>query len=332
MNYIEFVRPDLLKILPLVLIIPAIAFYIWKNNDFYPRYKISTLKAFESVGTNWKYKTRHILFVLRILTLLLLIIAISRPRILVDKSTTKVEGISICIAIDISTSMLAEDFRPNRLEVAKKEAINFISGRKNDRIAVVAFAGESYTQCPLTTDYKTAINLIQKLQTGFIEDGTAIGMGLANAVARLKEDEAKSKVIILLTDGVNNKGEIAPNTAADIAASLGIRVYTIGIGTQGMAPYPVQTPFGIEYQNIEVEIDEKLLTQIAERTGGKYFRATNQEKLHDIYNEIDKLEKTIFEKTVSNYYKDYQMPFILAAFIFLLLEILLKLFVYRINP
>lgn len=332
MNNIEFVRADLLKILPILLLLPMFAFYIWKNKSNIARYQVSNLMAFSETPQILKYRLRHIPFILRIITILALIIAISRPKAIIQSSSSSTEGISIAIAIDISTSMLAEDFRPNRLDVAKKEAIKFVNGRPNDRIAVVAFAGESFTQCPLTTDHTSAVNLLQQIRTGLIEDGTAIGLGLANAVARLKDDDAKSKVIILLTDGVNNRGEIAPLTAADFASALGIRVYTIGIGTKGLAPYPVQTPFGTEYQQVEVEIDEKLLTEIAEKTGGKYFRATDQKKLNDIYAEIDRLEKTIFEKNQFVEYKDYFMPFLIIALLAFLLEILLSLTVFRINP
>lgn len=332
MNNIEFVRPDLLKILPLLVLLPMIVFYVWKNKSNSAKYQLSNLNAFSQTPKMLRYRLRHIPFILRLVTMLALIIAIARPKAIIHNSSSSTEGISIAIAIDISTSMLAEDFRPNRLDVAKKEAIKFINGRPTDRIAVVAFAGESFTQCPLTTDHTSAINLLQQIKTGLIEDGTAIGLGLANAVARLKDDDAKSKVIILLTDGVNNRGEIAPLTAADFASALGIRVYTIGIGTKGLAPYPVQTPFGTEYQQVEVEIDEQLLTQIAEKTGGKYFRATDQKKLNDIYAEIDRLEKTIFEKNQYVEYKDYFMPFLIIAFISFLLEIILSLTVFRVNP
>lgn len=332
MNNLEFIRPDLLKLLPIVFLVPLLAFYIWKNKTNNSRYQVSTLKAFANQSKPILYTFRHVPFALRIITILALIIAISRPRIIVHNSSSKTEGISIAMAIDISTSMLSEDFRPNRLKVALKEATNFISSRPNDRIAIVAFAGESFTQCPLTTDHTSAINLLQQLRTGLVEDGTAIGLGLANAIARLKDDDAKSKVIILLTDGVNNRGEIAPLTAADMAASLGIRVYTIGIGTQGMAPYPVQTPFGVQYQQMQVEIDEQLLQQIADKTGGHYFRATDQEKLKQIYSEIDRMEKTIFEKNEYVQYKDFFMPFLIIAFISLILEIILSSTIFRTNP
>jgi Ca-activated chloride channel family protein len=330
MNNFEFSRPEYLWLL--LVIIPMIAWYIWKEPTSRPRYQVSNLRAFDNERQTIKYYLRHILFLLRILVVALLIVALARPKTILENKTTTTKGISIAMAIDISSSMLAKDFSPSRLAVAKEQAINFISGRPNDRIAIVAFAGESFTQCPLTTDHATAINLLRQLKTGIIEDGTAIGLGLANAIARLKDDDAKSKVIILLTDGVNNKGEIAPMTAANMAAALGIRVYTIGIGKNGYAPFPVQTPIGIQYQQMQVQIDEDLLRQIAQKTGGKYFRATDAAKLKEIYSEIDKMEKTIFQKQESVHYRDYFMPFLWAALILLLLEILLSNTIFRTNP
>jgi len=330
MNLFEFSRPAFLWLL--LIIIPMIAWYLLKLKSSSARYQVSSLKAFENKKKPTKYYLRHILFVFRILIVVLLIVALARPKTIIENKNVTTKGISISIAIDISSSMLAQDFNPNRLEVAKSQAINFISGRPNDRIAVVAFAGESFTQCPLTTDHATAVNLLQQLEIGIIEDGTAIGLGLANALARLKDDDAKSKVIILLTDGVNNKGEIAPLTASNIAQSLGVRVYTVGIGKNGYAPFPVNTPIGVQYQQMEVQIDENLLKEIADKTGGKYFRATNEEKLKDIYSEIDKMEKTIFKKQESVHYRDYFMPFLVAAFLLLIVEILLSNTVFRTNP
>ena len=309
-----------------------IAWYIWKNKGNSAKYQLSNLKAFEKSSLPPIYYLKHILIILRIFAIILLIIALARPKMIIVNSSSTTEGISIALSIDISSSMLAQDFDPDRLEVAKKEAINFITGRPNDRISVVAFAGESFTQCPLTTDHATAINLLRELQIGIIEDGTAIGLGLANAITRLKDDDAKSKVVILLTDGVNNSGTIAPLTAADMAASLGIRVYTIGIGNNGTAPFPVQTPFGVQYQQMEVQIDENMLQEIALKTGGAYFRATDGEKLNDIYKEIDKLEKTIFAKEENIQYKDYFMPFLIVALILLLLELILANTILKINP
>ncbi|MCU0407526.1 MAG: VWA domain-containing protein, partial [Bacteroidales bacterium] len=238
-------------------------------------------------------------------------------------------GIDIVLALDISGSMLARDFKPDRLEASKNVAVEFISGRPYDRIGLVVFSGESFTQCPVTTDHAVLVNLLREIQSGMIEDGTAIGNGLATAVNRIKESEAKSKVVILLTDGVNNRGEIAPATAAGIAKTFGVRVYTIGVGTQGVAPYPVQTPFGVQYQNMPVEIDEEVLIDIAESTGGKYFRATDNDKLLQVYGEIDKLEKSKIDvRQFSRKQEKFLLP-ALIAFALLLLEILARNILFR---
>ncbi len=239
------------------------------------------------------------------------------------------EGIDIVFAMDVSTSMLARDFEPDRLSASKDIAIEFISQRPSDRMGIVVFAGESYTQCPLTTDRATLINLMKDIETGLIDDGTAIGNGLATAVARMKDSDAKSRVVILITDGVNNAGQITPQNAADIAKTYGVRVYTIGVGANGTAPYPVITPWGVQMQQVEVEIDEDLLRQIAQTTGGRYFRATDNTKLAEIYSEINKMEKA--RTTVDSFpvYKELFPPFALAAFVFLLLELLLSLFLRR---
>jgi Ca-activated chloride channel family protein len=236
------------------------------------------------------------------------------------------------MTLDISSSMLARDFKPNRIEAAKEVASAFISGRPFDNIGLVVFSGESFTQCPLTTDHAVLLNLFSGLQSGMLEDGTAIGLGLANAVSRLKDSKAKSKVIILLTDGSNNMGNIAPVTAAEIAKTFGVRVYTIGVGTQGMAPYPVQTPFGIRYQNMPVEIDEGILKRIANMTGGSYFRATGNSKLKEIYAEIDQMEKT--KLNVQEFSKKKEEYLILAwiAFGLLLMELIIRYFVLRKIP
>ena len=222
----------------------------------------------------------------------LLIVILARPQSTNSWSNSSTEGIDIMLAMDISGSMLAQDLKPNRLEAAKDVAASFINGRPNDNIGLVVFSAESFTQCPLTTDHTVLLNLFKDIQSGMIQDGTAIGLGLANAVSRIKDSHAKSKVIILLTDGSNNAGEIAPVTAAEIAKTFGVRVYTIGVGTKGMAPYPFQTAFGVQYQNIPVEIDEATLKQIASTTGGQYFRATDNASLKEIYSEIDQMEKT----------------------------------------
>jgi Ca-activated chloride channel family protein len=242
------------------------------------------------------------------------------------------EGIDIILAMDVSTSMLARDFTPDRINASKDIAIEFISQRPSDRMGIVVFAGESFTQCPLTTDRATLINMMKEVQTDLIEDGTAIGNGLATAVARMKDSDAKSRVVILLTDGVNNRGEITPQMAAEIAKTYGIRVYTIGVGANGMAPYPVMTPWGVEVQNVKVEIDEDLLSEIADATGGRYFRATDNTKLAEIYSEINKMEKA--RTTVDSFpvYKELFGPFALAALFALLLELFFKWFIIRRLP
>ncbi len=250
-------------------------------------------------------------------------------EILVRGENVTTEGIDIVLATDISGSMLAEDFRPNRIEAAKRVVSDFVSGRPNDRIALVIFSGESFTQCPLTLDHAVLLNLLKDVRSGMVEDGTAIGMGLATSVSRLKDSKAKSRVIILLTDGVNNRGFIDPLTAAGIAQSFGIRVYTIGVGTIGTAPYPVQTPFGVQYQNVPVEIDEALLMKIAVQTGGQYFRATDNKKLKAIYDEIDRLEKTKIEVTQFRRHSEEFYATAGLAGLLLLLELLLSHTVFR---
>ncbi|MBG0859902.1 MAG: VWA domain-containing protein, partial [Bacteroidales bacterium] len=287
------------------------------------------LQPFSNAGKTFRNYLRHILFALRALAVTLLVIVLARPQktgIFQDVTT---EGIDIILTLDISGSMLARDFRPDRLEASKNVATEFISGRPYDRMGLVVFSGESFTQCPLTTDHAVLINLMREIKSGMIEDGTAIGMGLATAVSRIKDSEAKSKVIILLTDGVNNRGEIAPSTAADIAKTFGIRVYTIGVGTQGMAPYPVQTPVGIQYQDMPVEIDEAILREIASKTGGRYFRATDNNKLIQVYGEIDKLEKSKIDvKQLTRKEEKYMLPAIIA-FSLLAFEVLVRLTIFR---
>jgi len=292
-----------------------------------------------SAATPWKVEgqsvfsiIRHIPFVLRIAALSLVIIAIARPRSSTKVEKVDTEGIDILLAMDVSTSMLARDFNPDRISAAKDIAIEFIAQRPTDRMGIVVFAGESFTQCPLTTDRATLINLMKELTTDLIEDGTAIGNGLATAVARLQDSDAKSRVVILLTDGVNNSGEIAPETAAEIAKTYGIRVYTIGVGANGEAPYPVMTPWGVQVQNMKVEIDEQLLTNIAATTGGRYFRATDNTKLAEIYAEIGKMEKA--RTTIDSFpiYKELFGGYALAALVCLLLEGLVKLLFLRRLP
>ena len=262
----------------------------------------------------------------------MIVLAIARPRSSEQMERVDTEGIDIILAMDVSTSMLARDLTPDRLNASKDIAIEFISQRPSDRMGIVVFAGESFTQCPLTTDRATLINLMKEVQTDLIEDGTAIGNGLATAVARMKDSDAKSRVIILLTDGVNNRGEISPQMAAEIAKTYGVRVYTIGVGKEGMAPYPVMTPWGVEIQQVKVEIDEALLSEIAESTGGRYFRATDNTKLAEIYSEINKMEKA--RTTIDSFpiYKELFGQFALLALLALLMELLLNWFVIRRLP
>lgn len=322
MNGITFAEPHFLYLL---LVIPAlIAFYILKQQKANASFRMPGLQQFKGSGNNFRFYLRHVLFALRTIAIGLLIVILARPQSTDSFQNISTEGIDIILALDISGSMLARDFKPDRLEASKNVATEFISGRPYDRMGLVVFSGESFTQCPLTTDHAVLINLLREIQSGMIQDGTAIGMGLATAVNRIKDSEAKSKVIILLTDGVNNMGEIAPATAAGIARSFGIRVYTIGMGTRGMAPYPVRTPFGIQYQNMRVEIDEPVLQQIAAETGGKYFRATDNDKLVQVYAEIDKLEKSKIDvRQFSRKEEEYLVPAIIA-FCIIALELLVR--------
>ncbi len=277
----------------LLLIIPILVYwhFVYKKKSInviqYP-----TLQTIQNIKVSIREKLQDLPFILRTLSILFVIFALARPQSTFKSEVVKTEGIDIILAIDISSSMLAEDLKPNRIESAKKVLQQFISQRKNDRIGLVVFSGVSFTQCPLTIDYSILLNAIQNLKNGIIEDGTAIGLGIANSVNRLKESKAKSKVIILLTDGVNNRGEIDPLTAAEISLEYGIKIYTIATGTYGTAPYPFETPFGRQYQMVPVEIDEKTLQQVSKRTGGKYYRATDNSSLRKIYSEIDKLEKS----------------------------------------
>lgn len=330
MSAVHFAYPDLLYLL---LFLPAIlTWYILRGRKNHPTVQTSGLQAFAGSPVSWKQYLLHLPIILRLGTLGLLIMVVARPQSSNFWENITTEGIDIVIALDISGSMLAEDFKPNRLEASKSVATEFISGRPDDRMGLVVFSGESFTQCPLTTDHAVLLNLFQGIQSGIIEDGTAIGLGLANSVSRLKDSEAKSKVVILLTDGMNNRGEIAPVSAADIAKTYGIRVYTVGVGSLGTAPYPFKTPFGVQYQNVKVEIDEGVLQEIASMTGGKYFRATNNEKLREIYQEIDKMEKSRIDvKEINTKTEEYQR-FLWIALVLLLLEIVLRLTVLKKNP
>lgn len=326
-----FEYPHLLYLL--LLLIPLAAWYIyreWKGAS--PWLQMSSLQPFAGLKTGIKPLLRHVPFILRMVALAAIIAAMARPRSSSDFETTNTEGIDIVLAMDVSTSMLARDFKPDRVSAAKDIAIQFIAERPTDRIGIVVFAGESYTQCPLTTDRITLINMMKEVQTGLIEDGTAIGNGLATAVARLKDSPAVSRVVILLTDGVNNRGEIAPLTAAEIARTYGVRVYTIGVGAQGMAPYPVMTPYGVQLQQVEVEIDEELLKQIAELTEGQYFRATDNTKLLSIYNQINQMEKNRTMVDSFPVYKELFMKYALVALVALALEYLMRWIVLRRIP
>ncbi len=324
--YFEYPYLLFLLLIPILLVLR----YLWiELKDRRVHLRVSRLDAWKAGGRSVLEIVRHLPFVLRTAALCLIIVAIARPRSSTQMEKIDTEGIDIVFAMDVSTSMLARDFTPDRLSAAKDIAIEFIAQRPSDRMGIVVFAGESYTQCPLTTDRATLINLMKEVQTDLIEDGTAIGNGLATAVARMKDSDAKSRVVILLTDGVNNRGEIDPAMATEIAKTYGIRVYTIGVGANGTAPYPVQTPWGIEMQNVPVEIDEALLQGIADGTGGRYFRATDNTKLQEIYAEIGQMEKTRTSVDSFPVYKDLFKNYALAALLCLLLELLVSALLRR---
>jgi Ca-activated chloride channel family protein len=326
-----FEYPDLLWL----LVIPAllVLHYIYLEiSERHPHFRVSTSVPWTAGGRSFVAMLRHVPFILRIFALSMIIVAIARPRSSEEMERVDTEGIDIVLAMDVSTSMLARDLTPDRISASKDIAIEFIAQRPTDRMGIVVFAGESFTQCPLTTDRATLINLMKEVQTDLIEDGTAIGNGLATAVARMKDSDAKSRVVILLTDGVNNRGEISPQMAAEIAKTYGVRVYTIGVGKEGMAPYPVMTPWGVEVQNVKVEIDETLLAEIAESTGGRYFRATDNTKLAEIYSEINKMEKA--RTTVDSFpiYKELFVQYALLALLAILLELVFNWFIIRRLP
>ena len=325
MNNYTFANPEFLYL----LIIPIFIF-VWRiilKKGMGSTIIFSDTRAFTKKTT--KIKFRLIPLILKLIALLLLIIALSRPQSNIDWEESSIEGIDIVLSMDISGSMLAEDLKPNRLEASKNVALDFISKRINDRIGLVIFSGKSFTQCPLTTDHNVISNLFKDITSGMIEDGTAIGMGLATAVNRLKASKAISKVIILLTDGVNNQGVIAPLTAAEIAQKYGIRVYTIGIGTEGFAPYPFQTPFGIQYQDVEVKIDEKTLQDIATITNGKYFRAKDNSSLKQIYEDIDSLEKSKIEVTQFHKRKEEYVSFASISLCMLIISFILEMTYFK---
>jgi Ca-activated chloride channel homolog len=305
-----------LSIIPLM-----IAWYLFRGMKTQSSVKFSSLNIFKDVPSTIREKLRHIPFAVRLIAIGLLIVALARPQSFTSGENVITEGIDIAMVLDISGSMLAEDFKPNRLDAAKNVIDNFVEGRTSDRIGLVIFSREAFTQCPLTIDYSVLRNLLLDIRSGMIQDGTAIGNAIANGVNRLKESDAKSRIIILLTDGVNNAGEVDPISAAEIAKAFGIRIYTIGVGTRGEAPYPVQTPFGTRYQMVPVEIDEAMLTKIANLTGGEYFRATNNRALEDIYNKIDKLEKTKIEITSYKNASEKYYSWLWGGLILLLVEL-----------
>jgi Ca-activated chloride channel family protein len=287
-------------------------------------FKLASVNAFKGVKPGLKVYMRHLPFVLRVISIGLIILVIARPQSVNSWEESESQGIDIVLALDVSGSMLSQDLQPDRLQAAKKVASEFVTDRRNDNIGLVVFAGESFTQCPLTTDHTVLLNLLNEIEFGLIDDGTAIGLGLATSVNRLKDSESQSRVVILLTDGTNNRGQIAPLTAAEMARSYGIRVYTVGVGTKGMAPTPVQTPFGVRMQNMAVDIDEKTLTEIAAMTGGQYFRAQDTEGLRQVYEEIDEMEKYLISVQNVTQRQEKFLMFALAAMALILLELILR--------
>ena len=317
----------------LTLLVPMIGYYVWRTLQGGAAIQISSVAGVVRAPRTVRYYLRHLPFALRAAAFALLVVALARPQDVEQNVRTNAEGINIMLAIDVSGSMLARDFKPDRITAAKEVAGSFIADRYGDRIGLVAFAGEAFTQSPLTTDQSTLQTLLARIRSGLIEDGTAIGNGLATAINRLRESDAKSKVIILLTDGVNNQGQIAPMTAAEIAKAQGIRVYTIGVGSEGMAPYPAIDMFGnLTFVNQKVEIDEKVLKAISDMTGGKYFRATDKDKLKAVYNEINQLEKSKIEVTEHISYHELFLTWVLAALGLLMAEFLLSNLVLKRIP
>ena len=325
---ISFGQPWFLLLLVAVPVL--IIWYALRNNRRQGAIIISDISA--KGLSSWKTGFRHLPFVLRLLAIIFIIAAIARPQTMYEEQNAEGEGVDIVLCIDVSGSMTAQDLTPNRLEAAKNVAIDFVNKRLTDRIAIVIFSGESFTQCPLTTDHAVLISAIENIRNGLLEDGTAIGSGLGTSVDRLRTSKSKSKVVILLTDGENNGGLIDPQTAKEIAKAFQVKVYTIGVGTDGFAPQPVNTPMGVVMQNGKVSIDEKLLKQIAAETGGKYFRAKNNEGLTGIYDEINSLEKSKVEISTRTRYNEKFFPFVIAALALLFLEMLLKFTVFRKFP
>ena len=328
----EFASPKILWFL--LLLLPLVGYYIYRTRQGGASVVVSTTETVRRAPRTFRYYLRHIPFVLRCAALSLIVIAIARPQSAEHYTNTTTEGIDIVLAVDVSTSMLAKDFIPDRLSVAKKVASEFISDRTGDRIGIVVFAGESFTQSPLTTDQSSLQTMLGRITSGVIEDGTAIGNGLATSINRLRESDSKSKVVILLTDGVNNRGEISPLTAAKIAKDMGIKVYTIGIGKRGTAPYPVFDERGreVDVVNMKVEIDEKMLRNIASQTGGEYFRATDKKTLEAIYEQINTLEKSRVEVENRTTLHEEYLVFVLWALAALLLEFIINRVVLKRIP
>lgn len=325
-KHISFAHPWFFTLL---LILPVLLWWRGRSRKKNPVFRLSTLEGLQHASGSWRARLLPVLTVLRAACWVLLTIALARPQSSNVTETIDSEGIDIVMSVDISGSMLAEDLKPNRIEAAKKVAQDFIDQRRSDRIGLVVFAGESFTQCPITVDHNVLKEQLNAVKSGALVDGTAIGEGLATAVDRIRRSDGKSKVIVLLTDGVNNTGKIGPELALEVAKAYKVRVYTIGIGTRGMAPYPVSTPFGVQKQMQEVQIDEALLQKIASETGGKYYRATNNASLTAIYKEIDQLEKTKIEISSYKHYAELFFPFALGALLLLSVEIILRYTVFR---
>ena len=323
-----FANPGYLFLL--LLIVPIVAWYIWKLRNAHAAVQLSSTESLQRQPKSLRVWLIHVPFVLRIAVIMLLSLALARPQLSNRWQAESTEGIDIMMALDISGTMLGEDLKPNRLEAAKAVATEFVLSRPNDQIGLVVFAGESFTQCPLTTDHAVLVNLFQSVKFGMIEDGTAIGLGLANAVNRMKDSPTKSKVVILLTDGSNNRGDIDPQTAAEIAKTFGVRVYAIGVGSYSdEVRVPIYTPYGVQYGTMRSEFDENTLRSIARTTGGEYFRATDNKSLRSIYQQIDQLEKTKIRVREYSKRTEYFMPFLTAALLCLLLEVLIRFFVLR---
>ncbi len=329
LNEIVFANPELLYLL--ILIPVLVIWYVWRGTKQYATLQVSDGTMLVDTPKSLRLHFRHLPFVLRLAALSALIVAVARPQSSSSGTNMTIEGIDIVLALDVSGSMLARDLKPDRLEASKNVAMDFIKGRPGDRIGLVIFSGETFTQVPLTTDHSIILNMFKGIKSGMIKDGTAIGDGLATSVNRLRDSKAISKVIILLTDGVNNAGSVDPLTAAEIAKVFGVRVYTIGAGSYGTAPYPVQTPFGVQLRDVEVEIDEALLKQIADQTGGNYYRATSNQRLEEIYKEIDALEKSKIDVTEFSRKHEEFLPILLLALLFIIAEFLLKQTILRVQ-